>query len=95
MESPKLISKVDDQQTPIKKQSIGLTPEMRRLDRLRLSSGKRGQGVVGDVDTEPSVAHSNLNTSEDRRCSRHDTLIERSTVPRDVEYPLQMAWIQR
>ena len=40
-ESPKCISKVNEEQTPVKKQSIGLTPEMKRLEQLRLSSGKR------------------------------------------------------
>jgi hypothetical protein len=40
-ESPKSVSKPADPQTPAKKPSIGLTPEMKRLARLRLSSGKR------------------------------------------------------
>ena len=41
LESPKSVSKPTELQTPAKRPSIGLTPEMKRLERLRLSSGRR------------------------------------------------------
>jgi hypothetical protein len=115
-ESPKSVGKPTELQTPAKRPSIGLTPEMKRLERLRLSSGRRTQPrllvltgqVAEDVrrdsmtDGESNAAHTSRIASEpvavaaaSEPCSAQDTLIRRTEVPRDVDYPLQLAWIQR
>ena len=47
-ESPRRAPHSVEQKTPLK-QSIGLTPEMRRLEQLRLSSGQRGKPQLSKV----------------------------------------------
>ena len=115
-ESPKSVSKPADPQTPAKKPSIGLTPEMKRLARLRLSSGRRTQpqllGAAGRegegaqlrsmADTDSNAARMSEGASEAVAAAvgtvarrTHNMLIKRTEVPRDVDRPLQLAWLQR
>jgi hypothetical protein len=69
-ESPKCVSKVNEEQTPVKKQSIGLTPEMKRLEQLRLSSGKRTLSRLSRVaDREMNDVRRNLTADIDEEAA--------------------------
>jgi hypothetical protein len=69
-ESPKCVSKVSEEQTPVKKQSIGLTPEMKRLEQLRLSSGKRTLSRLSRVaDREMNDLRRNLTADIDEEAA--------------------------